>query len=389
LFEVRISPRIGRSGLTEIYDMDFDEALKLLKGRPEGIAEWNRRRAAGKPIPDLTGASLSMADLRHAKLGGATLSDANFSDAKLMFADLSGANLRGANLRGANLERADLSGANLSHADLRHAKLMFADLGDAYLDGANLSRASLSDAKLSGAKLGGANFNNVYCWNTVFADVDLSRAKDLDSVQHFGPSTIGIDTLYRSGGNIPEAFLRGCGVPEYLIENQKALIGSMEPIQFYSCFISYSTKNQDFAERLHSRLRHEGLRVWYSPEDIQGGKKLHEQIDEAILFYDKLLLVLSQESMSSEWVKTEIRKARKAEISENLRKLFPIRLVDFEAIRNWEYFDSDSGKDLAVEIREFFIPDFSNWKDHDSFEIGFARLLKDLKAPESASPKPT
>lgn len=27
-----------------------------------------------------------------------------------------------------------------------------------------------------------------------------------------------------------------------------------------------------------------------------------------------------------------------------------------------------------------FIPDFSNWKDHDAFEVAFKRLLSDLKA---------
>ena len=128
-------------------------------------------------------------------------------------------------------------------------------------------------------------------------------------------------------------------------------------------------------------------RVWFAPEDVQGGKKLHEQIDEAIRLYDKLLLVLSPESMNSEWVKTEIRKARKAEIKEKRRKLFPIRLVDFDTIRDWECFDADSGKDLGVEIREYFIPDFSNWKDHDAFESSFARLLKDLKAVESTGAK--
>ena len=130
------------------------------------------------------------------------------------------------------------------------------------------------------------------------------------------------------------------------------------------------------------------MRVWFAPEDVQGGKKLHEQIDEAIRVYDKLLLVLSAESMNSEWVRTEIRKARKAEIKEGKRKLFPIRLVDFKTIREWECFDADSGKDLGVEIREYFIPDFSNWKDHDSFEAAFARLLKDLKAEESTGAKP-
>jgi hypothetical protein len=76
---------------------------------------------------------------------------------------------------------------------------------------------------------------------------------------------------------------------------------------------------------------------------------------------------------------------RKVEIKEKRRKLFPIRLVDFETIRQWECFDADSGKDLAVEVREYFIPDFSNWKDQHSFEAAFARLLKDLKAEEEAT----
>ncbi len=155
----------------------------------------------------------------------------------------------------------------------------------------------------------------------------------------------------------------------------------------YSCFISYSSKDEEFAQKLHARLKAEGLKVWFAPEDVQAGKKLHEQIGKAIEDRDKLLLVLSGHSMNSEWVATEIRKARKAEIKEGLQKLFPIRLVDFATIRDWECFDADSGKDLGVEVREYFIPDFSNWKDHDAFEAAFARLLKDLKAEESIGSK--
>jgi hypothetical protein len=77
---------------------------------------------------------------------------------------------------------------------------------------------------------------------------------------------------------------------------------------------------------------------------------------------------------------TELRKARKAERQSGKRKLFPVRLVDFDTLRDWECFDADGGQDLAVELREYFIPDFSNWKDHDAF----ARLLKDLRAEERA-----
>ena len=217
---------------------------------------------------------------------------------------------------------------------------------------------------------------------TCFADVDLSSAIGLETVHHSGPSTIGINTLFLSGGKIPETFLRGCGVPESVIANRYALTGAMEPIQFHSCFISYSTKDENFAKRLHARMVEEKLRVWFAPEDMKGGEKLHEQVDRAIQVHDRLLLVLSEDSINSKWVKDEIVRARKGEVREARRKLFPIRLVDFRTIEEWKHFDADLVEDLGAEIRQYFIPDFSNWKDHDSFEAGFARLLRDLRASE-------
>ncbi len=131
---------------------------------------------------------------------------------------------------------------------------------------------------------------------------------------------------------------------------------------------------------MHADLQAKGVRCWFAPEDIAGGKKLHEQIDEAIRFHDRLLLILSSASMASKWVRTEIAKARKREERDHRRVLFPVRLVDFEALRDWECFDADIGIDSAREIREYFIPDFSNWKDHDQYQKAFDRLLRDLKA---------
>ena len=154
----------------------------------------------------------------------------------------------------------------------------------------------------------------------------------------------------------------------------------MQPVQYQSCFISYSSKDDEFARRLHERMRGEKLRVWFAPEDMKGGRKSIEQIDQAIQLNDRLLLVLSEKSMSSEWVMIEIRRARKTELREKRQKLFPIRLCSFKKIQDWTCFDSDTGKDLAVEVPEFHIPDFSNWKDHDAFEADFADLLRDLQA---------
>jgi hypothetical protein len=150
-----------------------------------------------------------------------------------------------------------------------------------------------------------------------------------------------------------------------------------------SCFISHSSADKEFARRLCSRMRDEGIRAWFDEEDMKAGREVHPQIDAAIRTHDKFLLILSEASMHSAWVAREIRRTRLAERREGQRKLFPIRLVDFSQIKAWELLDNSSGEDLAEVVRKFFIPDFSNWKDHESFEASFARLLRDLKAEES------
>ena len=103
--------------------------------------------------------------------------------------------------------------------------------------------------------------------------------------------------------------------------------------------------------------------------------------------YDKLLLVLSEASINSGWVEFEIRKARKREVAEKRRVLFPIRLMGYDTLTQWECFDADTKKDLATEIREYFIPDFSTWKDHDPYQQAFTRLLHDLKAEAAEEQK--
>ena len=52
---------------------------------------------------------------------------------------------------------------------------------------------------------------------------------------------------------------------------------------------------------------------------------------------------------------------------------------------NWKNFDTNTGKDSGREIREYFIPDFSNWKNHSAYTAAFERLLRDLKAEKPAS----
>ena len=149
-----------------------------------------------------------------------------------------------------------------------------------------------------------------------------------------------------------------------------------------SCFLSYSHGDEEFASLLYRRLREAGIGAWCATEDMSGGDRLIEQIDRAIRTHDKVLLILSACSMKSSWVATEIRRARYVEAQHGRRKLFPIRLVDMPIVRDWTCFDSDAGTDLAAEVREYFIPDFSNWMDHGWFESAFERLLRDLRGSD-------
>jgi uncharacterized protein YjbI with pentapeptide repeats len=348
---------------------------------------WNAWRRYNPKIPDLSGADLSGVDLSvrdlgqedhlmgHPELPGKDLRDANFSRADLRSANLHKALLANADLRKAYLWETHLAGADLSGADLSGANLVAAYLGAANLSGANLSGANLVAANFTGADLRGAKFMEATVGETVFSDTNLRGAQGLDNCNHQGPSILDHRTFAKSGP-LPLVFLRGCGLPDKLIDYLPTLLN--DAIQFYSCFISYSSIDSKFAEQLYADLQNNGIRCWFAPHDIRSGKKIHEQIDEAVRLYDRLLLILSDHSMKSSWVETEISKARRRELREGRRILFPVRLVDFEALRDWECFDADTGKDSAREIRECFIPDFSNWQAHDSYQPAFERLLRDL-----------
>ena len=347
--------------------MANEDHLAILR---KGVEAWNQWRLDDEMVqPDLSGANLdevdfSGANLRDADLSGANVSWANLRGASLCKADLSGVDLRAADLREVNLREADLRWAKLSKADLSGADLRAADLLEADLNWANLNMADIAEARILG---------------TIFGNTNLRKVKGMDTVDHAGPSTIGVDTLYRSGaGNIPDVFLLGAGIPQNFIDYLPSLLG--QPIQFYSCFISYSSKDDEFAQRLHADLQAAKVRVWFAPEDMKTGDRIRDRIDESIRIYDKLLIVLSEASINSDWVETEVETALEKEqnikTKENPRPtvLFPIRI------------DSATEKSKLPWVRkirhERHITDFSAWKDHDNYKKALDRLLRDLKASE-------
>ena len=204
----------------------------------QGVDAWNkwRRNSPISPWPDLSGADLKGIDLSRGNLvevslGWADLRKADLSKCDLFDAGLAGANLREANLTGANLNEALLREVDLSGADLR-----WSNLSEANLEGANLSEATVG--------------------STVFGRIDLSVVKGIDPVIHTGPSIIGIDTIYLSHGKISDVFLQRAGVPGSFITYAHTLVS--HPIDYYACFISYSSQDKIFAKQLNEDLQSKG-----------------------------------------------------------------------------------------------------------------------------------
>jgi hypothetical protein len=377
--------------------MAIPQHLEILK---QGVQTWNRWRDENPGNePDLAGAKLSTADLREANLREtdlrwADLSEVNLSDANLNRADLrranlshtifhlaklseanlsetylSGANLREADLRKAFFIRSDLANADLSASDCQRADFRWAYLIKARFNGANLSGANLIEANLTKAELKQANLGEAFVAWSCFGDNDLSDTQGLNQVKHFGPSTIGIDTIYRSKGNIPEEFLRGAGVPQHFISYAGHL--NAKAFEYNGCFISFAGNNRNFVDKISDDLQREGIRCWLAPEEMKMGDAIRQEVDQLIRIQDKLLMVLSKFSIESAWIQKELQAALAEEHNQNRTVLFPLRIdkngVDGE--KKW----------LETLQQTHSIYDFTAWENWEAYYNQFYALVNDLK----------
>jgi TIR domain len=143
------------------------------------------------------------------------------------------------------------------------------------------------------------------------------------------------------------------------------------PSDYHTCVLSYATEDQAFAEKLHADLQSKGVSCWFAPHDLKTGDKLRTQIYEAIQKNDKLLLILSEHAVTSDWVEREVELAfeRERQPPETLI-LFPIRLDDAVMQTNTAW---------AGDIRRIrFIGDFRAWWDETVYQQALQRLLRDL-----------
>lgn len=332
----------------------------------------------------LVGAVLRSADLRRASLTDANLFQANLSRADLRGADLRAARLDQANLRGADLRGADLRHATLRRADLEAANLAGADLGRAVFAEASLLEASLVDANLAGADLSAANLRGAdfaeatFGW-TRLADLDLSAAGGLDSARHLGPSSAGLDTIFRCGTQLPEIFLQGLGLPDIFLTYMASLLG--QAFEFFSCAVRSSPADHRFAERLFADLRARGIRTWHRPDEGAASPDRGHEIDRSIKVFDRLVLICSEASLQNERILTDLEQALDREEDRGPTILFPVRIDDY-VLNGWQH-----ARKAAVLARP--LPDFADWEHSaDRYDAALAQLLDRLTPAPTQRARP-
>jgi hypothetical protein len=261
------------------------------------------------------------------------------------------------------------------------------NMSRANMSGADLSGAGLHGANLSGAFLSGANFERAIVDYTIFGGIDLSSCIGLDSVIHHGPSTLGVDSIIRSKGRISKSFLRGVGLPDEWIDYIPSLVG--EGIQFFSCFISYSSLDKPFAVRLHDALQSNGIRCWLDEKQLLPGHDISRELERGIYLWDKFLLCASKNSLTSDWVEDEIRTAiekegaLRKERGKPVLKLIPLNLDGHMFTNEW---------DLGVQAKRIkgrVAADFRGWETDDAkFNDQVNRVIRALRADERAIEPP-
>jgi hypothetical protein len=122
-------------------------------------------------------------------------------------------------------------------------------------------------------------------------------------------------------------------------------------------FLSHSSFDREFADTIIKVLRDHGIPVWYSKTNILGAQQWHDEIGEALKRCDWFIVILSEKSVKSTWVKRELMFA----LSDNryANKILPVVLEPCNI------------NDLSWTLSSLQMIDFSEDRD-----VAYSELLR-------------
>jgi len=143
-----------------------------------------------------------------------------------------------------------------------------------------------------------------------------------------------------------------------------------------SCFISHSSKDKRFCDRLYADLRAKDVQAYYFPKNARWGETVWGEIGRGIERHDKVVVVCSKNSLQSGPVLREIERALNREDREGKNFLLPIRIDDY-LFECWEH-------PRKADVVSKVVGDFRGWdQSPEKYDAAFRNLLRALEADGS------
>ena len=194
----------------------------------------------------------------------------------------------------------------------------------------------------------------------VVLDYRMPDGTGLEFLEWFQDMGIGLPLIMLTGNVAPQAIVDAvkAGATNYLTkpvqpdELRRAIEAALlhAPATYdHDIFLSYSRTDVERVKPIVDVLNRRGWRVWWDPH-IPKGQDFSDVIRDAIAVSRTMIVVWSEASVSSPWVRGEARKGRESELG-----VIPVRLddseppIDFQSLqevdlRHW------SGEEEHVEI---------------------------------------
>jgi hypothetical protein len=122
-------------------------------------------------------------------------------------------------------------------------------------------------------------------------------------------------------------------------------------------FLSHASADKALARRVIRALESQGVRVWFAPYRLVGSQRWHDEIGKALGRCDWFVLLLSNSSIRSRWVKNELLFALNEPRLED--RIVPVLIEDCA----WRELSWTLGAIQRVDLRP-------------GFEAGMADLLR-------------
>ena len=91
-------------------------------------------------------------------------------------------------------------------------------------------------------------------------------------------------------------------------------------------FLSHTSADRSFVERLGVDLKKAGIGVWFDAWDVKVGDSIVDEVNKALSINDYFIIVLSPRAVESEWVRRELNASLMRSLSSKKIKVLPVLL---------------------------------------------------------------